>query len=652
MLEDLLEITPKRSRLPEYDPKWNTKWYGIQALWYEGADYQGKKTKVFAYIGYPEMQKGETVPAVVLVHGGGGHAFAEWIRLWNAKGFAAIAMDVTGYFPSKKWRGLVGTEGSQSTPEDPEYVHQLYDELEEEGYTVGPDNIPETKDGSLPLKEQWFYHGIADTILAHNILRADTRIDSNKIGIMGISWGGVITSLAIGYDNRYAFAIPVYGSAHLDCLPAPELPGLFRDPLIKKHWNASDRLSQVDFPVLWLGQVGDTNFSLRANALSYQDTKRTGSFLTMKTEWAHSHIHAWTAPECYRFAKKVLEKKLPLIKTESAPEKKGMVSFGVQIPEDFENVTARIWYTTSELVYNEQNQLTNSWSLAEAAIADDHCFGVIPENATCYFVEFKGDADGENYISTLFWESNERGEKMERKWNGYRIEEFEFEGQPAKIVFPEKSNGYLAVKTEYWDAFPEAIELPLLEQGFHLCFIQNKNRFGIKEDIDRKARFVQSVQETYALNPGCVLIGMSCGGIFAVKFAATYPELTSCMYLDAPVVNYMSWPCGFGTATEVPEDHTEIFHALGFENIAELLAYRDMPLDYLSELVKCRIPLVLVTGDSDRTVPYPENGRFLEKAYQEAGIALEVYVKPGGDHHPHGLQDPSKVVEFVLRNCR
>lgn len=83
---------------------------------------------------------------------------------------------------------------------------------------------------------------------------------------------------------------------------------------------------------------------------------------------------------------------------------------------------------------------------------------------------------------------------MGNVWNGYRIEEFEFEGQAAKIVFPEKSNGYLAVKTEYWDAFPEAIELLLLAQGFHLCFIKNKNRFGIKEDIDRKARFVQMVK--------------------------------------------------------------------------------------------------------------------------------------------------------------
>lgn len=124
------------------------------------------------------------------------------------------------------------------------------------------------------------------------------------------------------------------------------------------------------------------------------------------------------------------------------------------------------------------------------------------------------------------------------------------------------------------------------------------------------------------------------------------------MYLDAPVVNYMSWPCGFGTATDVPEDHSEILNALKLKDAAELLAYRDMPLDYLQELVKCRIPLVLVTGDSDHTVPYLENGIILEKAYKEAGIEIEVYVKPGGDHHPHGLQDPSKVLEFILKNGR
>ena len=90
--QNVLERSPQIHYIPDFDPKPETPWYGIKALWYEGAPYQSQKTKVFAHIGFPEEAKTRKVPAVVLVHGGGGHAYPEWIRLWNEKGFAAIAM--------------------------------------------------------------------------------------------------------------------------------------------------------------------------------------------------------------------------------------------------------------------------------------------------------------------------------------------------------------------------------------------------------------------------------------------------------------------------------------------------------------------------------------------------------------------------------
>ena len=36
-----------------------------------------------------------------LVHGGGGTAFADWVKLWNSRGYAAIAMDNCGSIPSR-----------------------------------------------------------------------------------------------------------------------------------------------------------------------------------------------------------------------------------------------------------------------------------------------------------------------------------------------------------------------------------------------------------------------------------------------------------------------------------------------------------------------------------------------------------------------
>lgn len=251
-LEEFCCVNPRVQALPDYDIKLDGAWGDIQTFFYDGADYQGKKTKVFAHMGFPKMQEGEKVPAVVLVHGGGGHAFPEWIRLWNERGFAAIAMDTTGYVPKDEKKGLLVTE-TRTMKDD--YVHALYGDLCEDGYTVGPDKT-DMLDYDLPPEEQWMYHAVADTILAHNILRSDDRIDCTKIGIAGISWGAVITSIAIGYDNRYAFAIPIYGSGCLDFQPSPRLPKVFGNPAVKKQWSAADRFHQFRFP--FFGNAGCT----------------------------------------------------------------------------------------------------------------------------------------------------------------------------------------------------------------------------------------------------------------------------------------------------------------------------------------------------------------------------------------------------------
>lgn len=38
---------------------------------------------------------------MVLVHGGGGTAFADWVKLWTARGYAAISMSYDGMMPTE-----------------------------------------------------------------------------------------------------------------------------------------------------------------------------------------------------------------------------------------------------------------------------------------------------------------------------------------------------------------------------------------------------------------------------------------------------------------------------------------------------------------------------------------------------------------------
>lgn len=166
---------------------------GLQAVYYEAMPYQGKATRVFAYYGFPKEAVGERVPAVVLVHGGGGTAFAEWVRIWNERGYAAIAMDLEGHTPADK-----GEDGTR-----PQHAWS------------GPSRQGEFSDYQLPLIDQWMYHAVADVLLAHSLILSFPQVDPNRIGVTGISWGGILTSLVAGLDDRFKFAIPVYGCGYL-----------------------------------------------------------------------------------------------------------------------------------------------------------------------------------------------------------------------------------------------------------------------------------------------------------------------------------------------------------------------------------------------------------------------------------------------------
>ena len=78
----------------------------VHSLFYAGENYQGHATEVFAFYASPrtlgKAADGKTkFPGVVLIHGGGGTAFAEWAWLWAQRGYAAIAMDLSGRQPNR-----------------------------------------------------------------------------------------------------------------------------------------------------------------------------------------------------------------------------------------------------------------------------------------------------------------------------------------------------------------------------------------------------------------------------------------------------------------------------------------------------------------------------------------------------------------------
>lgn len=227
---------------------------------------------------------------------------------------------------------------------------------------------------------------------------------------------------------------------------------------------------------------------------------------------------------------------------------------------------------------------------------------------------------------------------------GYECLGFEFMGKGAKLVRPKvQANGNWVLKTEYFNAFPDT-ELELLSRGWHIAYNENINRWAEDYDLDRKAEFVKFISKEFSLSEKCVPVGMSCGGMYAVKLASLIPQKIAGIYLDAPVINLLSCPCALGVAKISLYD--EYYQYTG-RTISEMLSYRDHPLDKLPVLIKHNIPIVMVAGDSDGVVPYSENGALVEKYYHENNGDITVFIKAGCDHHPHGYDDPLVVADII-----
>lgn len=237
----------------------------------------------------------------------------------------------------------------------------------------------------------------------------------------------------------------------------------------------------------------------------------------------------------------------------------------------------------------------------------------------------------------------------EIKWNEFYGVEFVFQGNIAKVIKPNVApNGKWALKTEYFGAFPN-VEIELLNRGFHIAYQQNDNRWAGEKDLARKADFIKFVSSEFSLESRCTMVGMSCGGMYAVLLASRCPELVDVLYLDAPVMNLLSCPCDMGIA--IGGLYEEFYKYTG-KTKSEMLSYRNHPIDHIPVLLKNDIPVVMVAGDSDRIVPYTENGALLTEYYKEHGGRIRVFIKEGCDHHPHGFENGNIIADEIILLAR
>lgn len=286
---------------------------GVKAVFYEGVPYQGRPTRIFAWIGIPEHKPGERLPGMVLVHGGGGTAFDAWVRRWTARGYAAIAMDTCGCLPG----GDHGARPRHDFGGPPGWGG--YDQIDE------------------PRADQWTYHAVSAAVLGHSLLRSLPEVDPERIGLTGISWGGYLTSIIAGVDPRFKLAVPVYGCGFTDehgFAGSIQSLGPERGPRWMRWWDPSMYLKSAAMPFLWV--TGSNDFAYTPNALQKSYRLPSGPrTLCIRLRMPHGHGDAGEGPlEIFTFADSVLQggAALPRITGQGQEGRQAWATFTSQRP--------------------------------------------------------------------------------------------------------------------------------------------------------------------------------------------------------------------------------------------------------------------------------------------------------------------------------
>lgn len=339
---------------------------GVQALFFEGPGCGDRpSTRVFAWMGFPKVQPGQKVPGMVLVHGGGGTAFANWVRLWNERGYAAIAMDTCGCVPR-------GTYGNWDRHPD-----------------GGPPGWGGFDQMDRPLRDQWTYHAVSAAILAHSLLRAQPQVDPNRIGLTGISWGGWLTCIIAGVDSRFRFAAPVYGCGFTDenvwrdvfrSLP----PDRAREWMA--NWDPSVYLPRVRMPMLWVTGTNDFAYTLATLQKSYR-LARGPRTLAIRIRMPHGHGPAGEAPkEIWDFADSIVKGGVPL--TRIIDQGRAGDTVWARFRTRRRMVRAELCFTRDGGPWPDRH-----WESIPAVVSKGRVTATLPAGTTVYFINLFDDRD-------------------------------------------------------------------------------------------------------------------------------------------------------------------------------------------------------------------------------------------------------------------
>ena len=111
-----------------------------------------------------------------------------------------------------------------------------------------------------------------------------------------------------------------------------------------------------------------------------------------------------------------------------------------------------------------------------------------------------------------------------------------------------------------------------------------------------------------------------------------------------PVQNLRSWPMKWSlvaTLRDFEMDEKTFIQRIDEHN----------PIDHLAGMAKAKVPIFIVHGDSDKTVPLKENSEVVRDRYKKLGGKIDVEITTGAGHQVIDAFFKSKnLIEFLIKH--
>ena len=354
-------------RTPEWRDTTEYAVAGLRSGYYQSLPCRGRPVWVYAYLGVPEgTPPPEGWPGIVLVHGGGGTAFADHVKWWNRHGFAAVAMDLYGLRPdlSRHWQQREHFENSGPSFD---FYWESYRE---------------------PAADQWFAQAGAQVMCAHSLLRAQPGVDPDRIGVVGVSWGGVLTCMVAGCDDRFAFAIAVYGCGGLagsDGAFGRALAAMVpeqRDWVIREY-DGVRHLRNAAMPIFFVNGTNDEHFPPDAWQRSRDAAGEKGRGY-LEIRMVHGHQGA-IQPMVLAFAESAVGR------TAALPQVTAVDWDGGRLVADYRSALP---LRKTELLYTRDSgaHARRNWIVVPAVVAGEKITAEIPDGTTAAILNLTDEA--------------------------------------------------------------------------------------------------------------------------------------------------------------------------------------------------------------------------------------------------------------------